>query len=68
MNTPKIYLLTIFELIVGAWVASVGYEFLGGLMLGLTIGAFLSRANTEARLRLQLAEIVEDEIIKERTR
>lgn len=43
-NPPIVWALTAGEIAFGSWVVSLGYPVVGGLIMGLAAGAFLSRA------------------------
>lgn len=50
MNPPIAWALTAAEITLGGWIASLGYPVVGGFIMGLAAGSFLSRAATEAIL------------------
>ena len=55
-NTPGVWVLTIVEVAVGWALAANGYPFAGGLVIGLAVGAHVSRAANSFLLKRVLAE------------
>jgi membrane associated rhomboid family serine protease len=50
-NPPLAWALTAAEIMLGGWVASVGYPVIGGFIMGCAAGAFMARARFADQLR-----------------
>lgn len=55
-NPPIAWALTAAEIAFGGWVSSIGYPTLGGIIMGLAAGCFITRASIPRHIAQALRE------------
>lgn len=56
-NPPIAWIMTAAEILLGNYMVSIGYPVLGGIIIGLAVGSFLTRANMPYHIRRLLKKI-----------